>query len=385
MREKDTFFRIGFVALLTVLFLLTCFDSASRAKQDRIESSGFFKQFRSFSTFPDSVSWEKSAPQVKTIGIESSADSTVQPALFYDSGTDHKKPLLVVLHSWSDNYRQKYSIPYGVWSVANDWVFIHPDYRGVFNNPKATGSELAVRDILDAVEYAEKNAKIDPSRIYLVGFSGGAMMALVMAGRYPELWTAVAAWVPIFNLKDWYPYVSRFPNRHYRGHIIASCGGEPRNGSAAEEECNRRSPSTYVKNAKGKKLRIYIGHGIHDDFAQPGNSLEAYNELAKTEDRIPEEAIKYIDSKGELPGDLAGDYFDESYQDAGKPLLFRRESENVTVSLFRGGHDVLYGVGLQWLSRQSKGENQEAKVSRCTCQEIVNHPRLFFSVAGRSY
>jgi predicted esterase len=354
MQEKSTFFRIRFVALLIGLTILTCFNSASWGKQDR--AAELFKQFKSFTAFPHSVSWEKSAPQIKRVEIQSSADSTKQPALFYDSGSARKKPLLVVLHSWSDNYRQKYSVPYGVWSVANDWVFIHPDYRGVFNNAKATGSELAVRDILDAVAYAEKNARIDTSRIYLIGFSGGAMMALNMAGRHPGMWTAVAAWVPVFSLNDWYPYVSGFPNRHYKEHIIASCGGAPIEGTAAAQECRKRSPVTYLKNARGKKLRIYIGHGIHDDFVQPGHSLRAYNELAGEKERISEEAIEYINAKGKLPADLVSNHTDPLYQEAGKPLLFRRTSENVTVSLFRGGHDVLYDAGLQWLSLQSKEE-----------------------------
>lgn len=354
MRGKVNLCRIVLIALVAVLLTLTCFDCKSWSEQNREEdSSRLLGQFTSFSAFPSSVSWEKSAPQTKKIRIKSSADGTAQPALFYDSGTDRKKPLLVALHSWSDNYRQKYSIPYALWSVANDWVFIHPDYRGVFNKPQATGSELAVQDIVDAVEYAKKNSNIDTSRIYLMGFSGGAMAALIMAGRYPDMWTAVAAWVPVFNLNEWYPYVRKFESRHYARHIIASCGGVPQGGSAAAEECNKRSPSAYLKNARGKSLRIYIGHGIHDDFAPPVHSLRAYNELANLEERISENDINYIASRGRLPEHMAGNYVDPLYREAGKSLLFRRTSANVTISLFGGGHDVLYKAGLQWLSQQS--------------------------------
>jgi predicted esterase len=354
MRKKATNYILLYVLLSFVFF--APFNFISWAESEPETSVRLLEQFTSFSVFPSSVSWDQTAPEVRAIEIESSADGSKQPALYYDSGSKRKKPLLVALHSWSDNYTQKYSIPYAVWSVQNDWVFIHPDYRGAFNNPASTGSEQAVRDILDAVEYAKKNANIDTSRIYLAGFSGGAMTSLIMAGRHPDVWTAIVAWVPVFNLTQWYEYVLQFPNRHYAWHIISSCGGAPVEGSAAAEECNRRSPSAYLQNAKGKDLRIYLGHGINDDFAQPGHSLQVYNELADAEDRISENDIEYINQKGEVPSHLAGDYADELYKNSGKSLLFRKTSKNVTVSLFNGGHDVLYNAGLLWLSRQKKEE-----------------------------
>ncbi|KTD21544.1 alpha/beta hydrolase family protein [Legionella israelensis] len=105
---------------------------------------------------PKAKAWKKAAPKVQSISIKSSADGSLQPALFYDSGSLRKKPLLLVLHSWSANYMQHFSIPYGVWAVENDWVFIHPNFRGDFDNPEAGASELAIQDVLDALEYAKK-------------------------------------------------------------------------------------------------------------------------------------------------------------------------------------------------------------------------------------
>jgi dipeptidyl aminopeptidase/acylaminoacyl peptidase len=340
---------VGLFCILTLLLL----NFPSRAEEQPNIPIPLSKQYQSFSSLPSSVTWGKTVPQVKTIRIRSSADGSLQPALYYDSGSDKKKPLLVALHSWSDNYTQRVSVPYGVWCVSNDWVLIHPDYRGVFNRSDATGSDLAVQDIVDAVNYARKNANIDASRIYLMGFSGGAMMSLIMAGRYPEMWTAVSAWVPVFNLTEWYSYVRRFPNRHYARHIVSSCGGIPKSGTAAEAQCNKRSPSTYLKNARGKGVQIYIAHGIKDDFAQPGHALRAFNELVDDKDKISTEDIRFIDSKGQLPSGLAGNIDDEFYRTAGKRLLFKRISGNATVTLFNGEHDVLYNVGLQWLSQQT--------------------------------
>ena len=57
-----------------------------------------------------------------------------------------------------------------------------------------------MEDILSAVEYAKANASIDSSAVFLVWTSGGGYTALVMAGKHPEVWASVSAWVPISDL-----------------------------------------------------------------------------------------------------------------------------------------------------------------------------------------
>jgi dienelactone hydrolase len=309
--------------------------------------------FTSYSDFPEGATWQQHAPQVQTIHIPSSADGKKQPALWYDSGTERAKPLLITLHSWSFDYTQPVSIPFGLWAVQNDWVFIHPDYRGKYNNPEATASELAIQDILDARQYALDNANIDADRIYLTGFSGGAMTALIMAGRYPNLWSAVSAWVPIYNLNDWYWYsATENPERHYAGNIADSCGGVPRPGSPAARECLKRSPVPYLKNARNQPLRIYLAVGIEDDIVPPGQALLAFNDLAEKEDRFSARDILFINRYHRLPDGWSGDFSDKHYEDAGKPLLFKKTSANVSLTFFAGGHDVLFNPALLWLSRQ---------------------------------
>jgi acetyl esterase/lipase len=309
--------------------------------------------FTSYSDFPKDASWRQDVPQVQTIFIDSTADGSRQPALWYDSGSDRPKPLLIVLHSWSFDYTQPVSIPFGLWSVQNDWVFIHPDYRGKYDNPEATASELAIQDILDAREYALANANIDPQRIYLTGFSGGAMTALVLAGRHPDQWSAVSAWVPIYNLNDWYWYnITENPEMHYLGNIVDSCGGVPRPGSAAAEECRRRSPVAYLKNTRNQNLPILLAVGIEDDIVPPGQALLAFNDLAEPADRFSIKDILFINQNNRLPEHLSGDFSDGLYEDAGKPLLFTKSSASVTLVFFAGGHDVLFNPALVWLYRQ---------------------------------
>lgn len=302
---------------------------------------------------PKRAAWRTAAPEVEVVTITSTADSSLQPALFYSSGSPHPKPLLVVLHSWSADYLQHFSIPYGVWAVENDWVFVHPNYRGPYTNPDATGSELAVRDVLDAVAYAREHARVDDSRIYVTGFSGGGMMTLIMVGRYPRLWAGAAAWVPVYDLVDWYQ-VTKGATHDYSGYIEQSCGGPPLPGTPAEAECRKRSARTYLKRAKWKRVQVYIATGIRDNFVPPSHTLRAFNDLARWRDRIRRKEIEYINEHHALPEDLAGEYADSLYADAGVKLLFERQSRNAVIKLFEGRHDVIYNAGLLWLSRQKR-------------------------------
>jgi predicted esterase len=294
--------------------------------------------------------WRERAPRVERVEITASADGARQHALFYDSGIRKPKPLLVVLHSWSNDYRQNISIPYALFAERNDWAFIHPDFRGPYVRPQATGSELVVADIIDAVEYAKENATIDPERIYLAGFSGGGMMSLVMAGRHPELWAGVLAWAPIHDLERWYVHNLRFPKRKYGKCISVSCGGVPEPGSAAARECGRRSPSSVLSDAHRSELPIYIGAGIDDDIVPPDHALHAYNQLADPRDRLPAAVIREITERGGVPPELAGPLADPHYRRAGTPLRMLRRSGTTTLALFQGAHDVVYNAGFAWLA-----------------------------------
>jgi acetyl esterase/lipase len=350
----------GFILIIMLLILVFLLISRLEPENDPevvLLNEKEFKTFMNltkseFKNTPDRTVWKKVLPYVKSISIKSTLDLTDQPALFYDSGSRRQKPLLVALHSWSEDYQQHYSVPYGLWAMQNDWVFIHPDYRGPFNNPQATASEPAIRDILDAVDYAKKNARIDESRIYIAGFSGGAMVALIMAGRYPDIWAGAVAWVPVYDLEEWYS-TTKNAKHDYSSQIAASCGGAPLPGTQAAAECKKRSPSTYLKNARGK-VPVYIATGVDDRFVPPGHSIEAFNDLADVKDRFSQSDISYINNNYRLPEHLAGKYSERLYSDAGVELLLQRMSDRTVLNIFDGGHDIIYNAGLYWLSRQKK-------------------------------
>jgi predicted esterase len=301
--------------------------------------------------------WRKRAPATEVVSIPSSVDGTQQKAIWYHSGSTKPKPLLVVLHSWSATFRQNLDIPFAEAAIANDWAFIHPNFRGENKTPQATASDLAVQDVVDAVLFAGKRAAVDRARVYLVGYSGGAMKALVLAGRHPELWAGVAAWGTIHDIADWY----RHPHddtKTYRKQIAASCGGVPRPGSAAERECDERSPSSQVRPAAGE-VPILIAHGLQDRTVPPRHAIDAFNTLAAPDDRFDGQQRAFIDTRHALPRDLPrssspDQSLADAFRRAGAPIRLHRQSRAATLVLYQGAHDMVYNASLIWLSRQRR-------------------------------
>jgi len=294
--------------------------------------------------------WPK---QVKEIRYISSADSTEQPALFYAPNTKNAAPLLVALHTWSYDYTQKDSIPYAQWCVDNGWIFIHPNFRGANNKPGATGSELVIADIISAVDYAKANAKVDSQRIYLVGASGGGYAALLMAGRTPDIWAGVSAWVPISDLKAWYFQCNDSNKVGYAENIVKSCGGTPGDNPEVDIQYKKRSPVTYFKKAASVPLDINAGiQDGHTGSVPISHSLIAFNLVASETDRISEEDIKYFVEKAQVPPHLKERLTDPAY--GGNIPLFRRTSGNARITIFDGGHEIVYKAALAWLAKQKK-------------------------------
>ena len=298
----------------------------------------------------DSTGWPDNIYKIKYLSV---ADNKFQPAMFYSPPKEGNRPLLVALHTWSGDYDQSsYGAPYAQWCIDNNWAFIHPHFRGPNKTPESTGSELVINDIISAIDYAKKKACIDESRIYLIGVSGGGHAALLMAGRTPEIWAAVSVWVPISDLNAWY-YECKKKGVDFYSQIASSCGGEPSEGSEAETQCKKRSPVTYLANAKN--VHIDINAGIHDGHVgnrvYVSHSLNAFNLLAEEADRITQEQIKCFVENQKVPPELITEVSDPLYTE--KKVLFRRQSANVRITIFEGGHEIIFLPALTWLANAS--------------------------------
>ena len=257
------------------------------------------------------------------------------------------------LHSWSSDYRQA-NTSYGQWAVNHDWHFIHPNFRGRNRTPSSMGSELAVQDILSAVSWAKQQGNVDPNRIYVIGASGGGYASLLMAGRAPELWAGVSAWVPISDLVKWHAETAARKLR-YAGEIEAALGGhKPVPGTPAHADALKRSAITYMARARGVNLDINAGiTDGHNGSVPISHSLEAFNALAAPKDRLSSALIGEFVKTAKVPAALRKEAtVDASY--GRKTVLFRRKSGAARVTIFQGGHEIIPEAGLQWLAEQNR-------------------------------
>jgi dienelactone hydrolase len=297
--------------------------------------------------------WEEDVPGIDEVSITSTADGAEQPALWLAPDDDEgPQPLLVVLHSWSTPYDQHLGIPFARWADERGWAMIHPDFRGVNEQPEATGSPLAVQDVIDAIDWAEERVDIDVDTVYIVGFSGGGMMSLLMAGQHPDRFAGAVAWVPIHDLVEWYDHNTDItPAPPYVEQIAASCGGPPTTDPDAREDCLQRSPVTYLDAAREAGLPVYIGAGLDDDIVPPDEALRSFNQLANEEDRLSAEALDAA-ADNKLPGDLDGQIETETFfGDEDPEVLFARSSGPVTLVVFDAGHEMVYNPSLEWMVR----------------------------------
>ena len=298
----------------------------------------------------------KAAAMKLAIDVPSSKDGTLQKVIYWRPESAARLvdgravPLIVFLHSWSGGFEQ--GPPWIDRAKKLGWVLVAPDFRGPNNRPEACASDLASQDILDAVAYARRDARIDASRIYLVGGSGGGHMSLVMAARAPDLWAGVSAWVPISDLAAWHAESTARKN-NYAKMIEQCCGGKP--GPATESEYLHRSPLFHLAAAKGVPLDINTGiHDGHTGSVPVSHSLRAFNVLASPDKQVSAEDIDSMVREQKIPAALATETQLDPERE--KATLFRRSSGNARVTVFEGGHESESGSAVLWLSRQRKGQ-----------------------------
>ena len=294
------------------------------------------------------------------IEVTSSLDGSRQPGFLYvpPAAKKEKVPLFVVLHSWSFGYDFTRSPgEFGLSEcVKRGWAFYYPHFRGPNLRPEACGSDLAVQDIVDGVEYAKAHANVDPDRIYLLGGSGGGHMALLMAGRHPEIWAGVVAACPISDVGRWHAETGAMTNGNarYARMLEKVCGGAP---DAQPGEYRHRSPVTWLAAAKGVPLQIQTGihDGHHGNSVPCGHAIRAFNCLAADGDRVSDETIAFMERTETVP---PGERFtgrDPFFPAPAREIYLRRQSGNAQLTVYNAGHAGNYTAGIWWLARQRRG------------------------------
>lgn len=296
-------------------------------------------------------------PDLLSLEVASTLDDSPQPSLYWapESASEKPTPLLVYLHSWSGDYRQKNSAWLGE-AAKRGWIYLHPNFRGPNNTPAACGSKLARQDILDAIDRVVDRFKVDPSRIYLAGSSGGGHMSMLMAGHHPQRFSAVSAWVGISDLAEWYRFHTKdgVPQQ-YAKMIVASCGGPPGASPEVDAEYRDRSPLFHLQNARDLPLDLNAGvNDGHTGSVPIFHTLRAYNVVARAGQQqvISDYEMQTLWKQGKLTGPQPGDTtVDPSY---GRKILLRRTAGKARVTIFDGGHEGLSHPGCAWLATQRR-------------------------------
>jgi poly(3-hydroxybutyrate) depolymerase len=211
----------------------------------------------------------------KEFSFVSSYDgSTQMAALFVPSGYDGStsRPLLVDAHYWGGNrFTAKVQGYYDVCERLN-WLVVCPELHGHRTSGQTSLAALeAQHDIIDGIEYVQRNYAVDRARIYLAGRSMGGMMAAVMAGKYPDRFAAICMGQGVTDLDRWYREVAMF-----REGIQKECGGTP---DKMPFEYARRSAVSYVSNISYVPLIIW--HGTNDTWVPPSQSEDFYQQLTE--------------------------------------------------------------------------------------------------------
>ena len=162
----------------------------------------------------------------------------------------------------------------------------------------------------------------------------------------------VSSWVPISDLRAWHKECKAKGRKYYR-EIELSCGGAPGSSPKVDREYAKRSPLTFLKNARGVNLSINAGIlDGHKGSVPVSHSLLAFNEVAEDKDRLTVGEIKYFTEKAKVPTALVREIKGPSF--GKKTPLFRRSSGSATVTIFQGGHEWIALVVLAWLETENK-------------------------------
>jgi dienelactone hydrolase/photosystem II stability/assembly factor-like uncharacterized protein len=196
---------------------------------------------------------------------------------------DTPTPLVIALHDWNQT-RHTAINDYAAAAETRGWLLAAPEMHGEINNAPDTGAEVmgapaSQWDVLDTLNYMKTYYRVDPTRIYLVGYGMGALTAYLTAARWPDLFAALAADSGPSDLIEW-EYDTRStcnpgdtcltPNPTLNAAIRRSCGSysepyhyllSPRKHNEAPHEFERRTPRMFAANLKHTPTLILHGRG----------------------------------------------------------------------------------------------------------------------------
>ncbi len=279
------------------------------------------------------------------VEIKSVKDNSLQKAYFYKSRSGRPGPLVVSLHTWSGDYKQKDEL--AEICKQKDINYIHPDFRGANKTADACCSELAMADIDDAITFAVQNSDTDTSRIFIIGVSGGGYATLCSFMKSKHNIRKFSAWASITDLIAWYNESKIRINRYDRDILDCTGSGDvPHPGNM-----KGRSPlywKTPVEKLNSSKLYIYTG--IYDGIQGSvpiTHSINFYNKILS--DLQANDSSAYISIRDELYLLEKREPLGEFGNLAGRKIYLKKEFKNLKLIIFEGNHEMLTELALNEL------------------------------------
>lgn len=300
-----------------------------------------------------SKSWPASFGKINII---STSDGSAQPAIAYASTSAKPQPLVVSLHSWSGDYLQTDSMAMDV--SRRNWNYIHPNFRGPNNNPLACGSNAAIQDIDDAIQWALQNLNVDRNEVHIIGSSGGGYMTMMcyMKLKYPA--KSFSSWVGISDLEAWY-YESIGRGQKYAGDILKCLGDST---ALNVQEARKRSPLHLQIPRRNASLHLYTG--IHDGYRGSvpiTQTMNFYNKFVSAQKNYKKNALV---SKDEMMNLVVRQTSEKPYNyDLGKRKVhLHKQSGPVSLTIFEGGHEMVVSVATNLIPVYEKDVHKQMHV-----------------------
>ena len=294
-----------------------------------------------------------SSASLKLDSIRSSLDGSFQRIYYFKSSDSKPKPLIVQLHSWSFPADSLKAERLDAEVTSRNFNYIFPNFRGVNNHIKACCSNYVISDIDEAIDWAVKHMKVDKSRIYVVGVSGGGYATLAMYMKSRHNIKAFSAWVPISDLESWYAESVERKNK-YASEIV-KCTSET--GSFNVAKARERSPifwTTPINKRKNSVLQIFAGiHDGHTGSVPISHSINFYNKLL-TDYKISDSAA-YVSRKESL--EMLNEQIPATSPQSSignRAIHLQRQTKHIMLTIFEGGHEMLSKEVLGYIDRMSE-------------------------------
>lgn len=220
--------RTGFVALFLFSFTGCAFGTAGTAAQAGSHYNGQLLSVKAVHALMPQTRVYRLYYWSRGYRVEAYLTQPVQRGIY---------PLLIALHGgpvWRENgpYPSGFTELQAASNASNSYMVLYPEYQGYGSSRgDVRGLRTDTANTLDALHAIEHLGHVNRHRLYLLGFSGGGGVALMVAGELAGV-RAVVAISPYVGLRDVLPWFQQHASSGWTfsgqlANLEASYGAHP--------------------------------------------------------------------------------------------------------------------------------------------------------------